>query len=140
MSSCTPIPKPSKIENFKDHTPKIRGRVRLGTPGTIYRILSRPPRPQPPKSLRKSGKVSRVWKNSGKVLFGTSSRLFPDSSDIFQTFSRISRGSGRLYPDFVGVSGPEGSKDSCKWSTGSQELGEAFASLSLSLFIFVGDH
>ena len=83
------------------------------------------PGPKPRKSLKKVSRglwprdPPRVWKKSRKSLESlekvskrsrkTFSRLFPDSA-------------GRLFSDFFGVSGPEGPRDPCKWSTGSQDL------------------
>ena len=60
--------------------------LRVGNPLTIYRGLSGTPGPKPRKSLKK---VSRSKKS-----FGTFSRLFLDSPDFFETFSRLSGGPG----------------------------------------------
>ena len=100
---------------------------------TIYRGLSGPPGPKPQKSLKKSlpgppapgppKSLEKVSKKSGES--GKSLEKVP--KDFFETFSRLSgkraSGPGRLFSDFFGVSGPEGPRDPCKWSTGSQTLG-----------------
>ena len=96
----------------------------FGNPLTIYRGLSGPPGPKPRKSLKKvsrgrspgtpreSGKsLEKVW----RVLFETFSRLSRLFPDFFQTLG------GSLFSDFFVVSGPEGPRDPCKWSTGSQD-------------------
>ena len=76
--------------------------------------VSRRLRPQdpPPESLAK------VLKKSGKSLEKrrqkTFSRLFPDCR------GPATGGPRRLFSDFFGVSGPEGQRDPCKWSMGSQ--------------------
>ena len=95
---------------------------RWGSVGHLQGSLG-PYGPETPKKSEKSLKKvlrprapPRVWKKSRKSLFGTFSRLFPDSRDFFQT-----RGGPRgLVSDFFGVLGPEGPRDPCKWPTGSQ--------------------
>ena len=67
----------------------------------------------------------KVWKKSRKSPEQTYSRLFPDFSDFFETFSKLFGapglgGPGRLFSDFFGISGPEGSRDSCSSREGSQ--------------------
>ena len=84
----------------------------------------------PEKVWNKAGPRESLEK-SRKSLFGTFSRLFPESRDFFQTFSRLAGGTGaggffsdffqtclRLLSDFFQtffrVSGPEGPRDPCK--------------------------
>ena len=109
------------------------GTICLGNPLTIYRGLSGPPGPKPRKSLEKVSwglrprNAPRVWKRSRKSLSGpfrdflqtlqTFSRPFPDSRKV-----RGPPAPGDFFSDFFGVSGPEGPRDPCKWSTGSQHL------------------
>ena len=66
----------------------------------------------------------RVWKKSRKGLESLEKVPKRPRKDFFETFSRLSRGPGAghsfEFSDFFGVSGPEGSKDPCKWSTGYQ--------------------
>ena len=100
----------------------------FGNPLTIYRGLLGPPGPKPRKVSKKSPGAGGPGppRESGKGLEKVFSGLFPDSRDLFGTFSRLSGGPGargprRLFWDFFGVSGPEGPRDPCKWSTGSQQ-------------------
>ena len=82
-------------------------------------------RPEPQKCLKKSlpgASTLGAPRESGKSLEEVFSRL---CRDFFDTFSRLSGGPGasgprQLSSDFLGVSGPEGPRDACKWSTGSQ--------------------
>ena len=105
----------------------IQQRDNLGNPLTICGGLSSPLGPKPPKKSkrslpgppapgpsRESGKVSSLEKVSKR-----------SRKTFLETFSRLSggpraRGSGRLFSDSFRVSGPEGPRDACKWSTGSQ--------------------
>ena len=74
------------------------GPSRPQTPTKSEKSLPGPPAPGPPRESGTSlEKVGRVWKKSRK-------------------------GPERLFPDFVGVSGPEGPRDPCKWPTGPQGL------------------
>ena len=53
-----------------------------------------------------------------------SGKTFKRSSrDLFKTFSRLSHGG--FFSDFFRVSGPEGPRDYCKWSTRSQHSSRA---------------
>ena len=105
----------------------------FGNPLTIYRGLSGPPGPKPRKSPKKVCRglwprdppesLEKVSKKSGES--GKSLEKVP--RDFFETFSRLSGGPGaggpgRLFSDFFRVSGLEGPRDPCKWSTGSQSL------------------
>ena len=79
---------------------------------TIYRGLLGPRARNPEKSQKKV--FERVF-----------SRIFPGSRDFSGTFSRLSGGPGRRpRGTFVrllrGFQGPEGPREPCKWSTGSQ--------------------
>ena len=82
-----------------------------------------PSGPETPKKSEKSlpESLEKVSKKSGES--GKSLEKVP--KDFFETFSRLSGGPGaggpgRLFSDFFGVSGLEGPRDPCKWSTGSQ--------------------
>ena len=78
---------------------------KFGSPLAIYRGLSGAPGPKPEKVWKKSpgasglGPPRESGKKSRKSLFGTFSRLFPDSRDFFQTFFRLS---GALGPEAPG--------------------------------------
>ena len=98
-----------------DHLQGSLGPSGPETPKKSEKSLPGPPAPGPPESLEK---VSKKSGESGKSL-----EKVP--KDFFETFSRLSGGPGaggpgRLFSDFFGVSGPEGPRDPCKWSTGSQ--------------------
>ena len=59
-----------------------------------------------------------VCVKSGKSLENVCSGLF---RDFFQTFwDPAAGGPGRLFSDFLGISGPEGPRDSCSSREGSQ--------------------
>ena len=98
-----------------DHLQGSLGRSGTETPKSQKKVsLGLQPRDPP-----------RVWKKSRKSLSGP----FRDFFQTLQTFSRLlpdSRGvpelqaPGRHFSHFFGVSGPEGPRDPCKWSTRSQ--------------------
>ena len=93
---------------------------RVANPPTSYRSLSGPPGPKSPQSLKKVSRGRRPWgpQKSGKSLEKVPNRHF---RDFFQTFQDPGAGgSGRLFSDFLGVSGPEGPRDSYSSSEGSQ--------------------
>ena len=69
----------------------------------------------------------KVWKKSRKSPEQTLSRLFPDFSGLFRDFFQTfwdpgAGGPGRLFSDFLGISGPEGARDSCSSRESSQLL------------------
>ena len=80
--------------------------------------------PSAPETPKKSEKKSPGASGPGTPReSGKSLEKVP--KDFFETFSRLSGGPGaggpgRLFSDFLGVSGPEGMRDPCKWPTGSQ--------------------
>ena len=74
-----------------------------------------------PKSLEKVSKKSRT------DIFETFSRLVGLFRDFFQTFSRLfgtpaPEAPGDFFQTFWGISGPEGPRDSCSSSEGSQSM------------------
>ena len=96
----------------------------------ISRELQESLGPSGPEIPKKSGKSlpgppapgpQKVWKKSRTDIFETFSRLFGLFRDFFQTFwGPGAGGPGRLFPDFFGISGPEGLRDSCSSREGSQ--------------------
>ena len=81
---------------------KCKKTPNLANPPTSYRSLSGPPGPKSPKSLKKvsRGLRPRGPQKSRKSPEQTFSRLFPDFSDFFETFSRL-----------LGTPGPEAPGD-----------------------------
>ena len=100
---------------------------------TIYRGLLGPPGPETPKKSEKISRASGPPRESEKVLKSsrkTFSRLFPDSWEGLRA-----RGPERFFSDSFGVSGPEGPREPCKWSTASQDSGSV-----LSQFLGILEH
>ena len=82
----------------------------------------------------------KVWKKSRKV----PNRHCRDFFQTFRTFSRLFRAPGPeapkdLFPDFLGISGPEGPRDSCSSREGSQQK-SLLGSLSRHLGGSPGSH
>ena len=89
-------------------------------PSRELRESLRPSVPEIPKSLKKVswGLRPRGPKKSRKSPEQTFSRLFPDFSDFFETFSRLfgapgPEAPGDFFRTFLGISGPEGPRNSC---------------------------
>ena len=102
----------------------------VANPPASCRCLSRPPGPKSPKSLKKSlpgapaAGSPKVWKKSRKSPKSLAKVSKMSVRDFFETFSRLfwDRPFFRLFSDFLGISGPEGPRDSCSSSEGSQLL------------------
>ena len=101
----------------------------FANPPASYRSLSGPPGPKSQKSLKKVSrglrpwgpkrsvksleKVRQVWKKSRKCLFGTFVETF---------WGPGAGGPGRPFFRLLGISGPEGPRESCSSREGSQCL------------------
>ena len=109
MRICVRVKKSETQWPFTGVSRALRARNRE----KVWKSPKKSPGPESPKN------VSKKSRESGESLEKVPKKLFPDFlPDSRKAWGRRLRET--FLSDFLGVSGPEGPRDPCKWSTGSQ--------------------